>query len=81
VKLAEKLLTLAIRAADALEKILRLHELLEIALEQGEESLEKRSTRVELLLESYVTLVEPHLDEIELQLKRLRQQLSRAQGE
>jgi len=78
--MAEKLSILALRAVDALAQVLILQELLEIAIEQGEKPLELRSPRVSLLLNSYLSLVSPHLDEIERQLEEIRAlALSRAE--
>lgn len=78
--MAEKLSILALRAVDALAQVLILQELLEIAIEQGEKPQELRSPRVSLLLNSYLSLVKPHLDEIERQLEEIRAlALSRAE--
>jgi len=64
---------LSIQALDTLNKISSLQELLEIYLEQGEQPLEKRASRADLLVSSYVDQVEIPLAVLERNLEAIRE--------
>lgn len=72
----KSLMSLTVGAMDELNSVIRLQELIEISIEQADESLEKRWKRVELLIEPYLAQVELRLENLEFKLKRIRQQLS-----
>ncbi|WNN88150.1 hypothetical protein [Gloeocapsopsis dulcis] len=69
-------MSLTLGAMDELNSVIQLQELLEISMEQADESPEKRWKRVELLTETYLAQVEPCLENLVLKLERIRQQLS-----
>jgi hypothetical protein len=71
----KSLISLTLGAIDELNSVIQLQELLEISMEQADESLEKRWKRVELLTETYLAQVKPCFENIELKLERIRQQL------
>lgn len=73
--MARNLSSLIIDALDELDRIETLQDLLEIYLEQGEEPLEKRAARAELLVSSYLCQTEPHFDGLKLLLERIRELL------
>lgn len=56
---------LIIRTLDELSHIRELQELIEMALEQGEQPTDKRISRVELLVEVYRCQMEYHLHEMQ----------------
>lgn len=69
-----ELATLAIDALDNLGKILDYQQLLEIAVDQlddSEYSSTKTANRVNILLESYLCLSEPWVQNLEMGLKTL----------
>lgn len=66
-------------ALDAFYQVVNLQELLEISLEQAETSPEKRQSRTELLTICYLHQVKPFLQELELELKEMRQEIDLAQ--
>jgi len=71
--MATNLNSLSIQALDTLNKISSLQELLEIYLEQGEQPLEKRASRADLLVSSYVDQVEIPLAVLERNLEAIRE--------
>lgn len=76
-----KELSLSITAAlDAFYQVVSLQELLEIALEQATESVEKRQQRIELLIICYLHQAKPYLEELQQELKEIRQRVPRAYG-
>ncbi len=76
-----KELSLAVTAAlDAFYQVVSLQELLTIALEQATESVEKRQQRTELLTICYLHQVQPYIDELQQELKEIRQLVPRAYG-
>lgn len=66
-------------AADAFYQIVNLQELLEISLELVTTSPEKRHSRTELLTICYLYQVKPYLEELEQELKEIRQEIDQAQ--
>lgn len=68
----ESLAVLAVRASDALQRLLALQELLQICLEQFDNPTEKTQERVDLLLSIYLSQVELHFDELRLMLQKIR---------
>jgi hypothetical protein len=74
-------LSLSITAAtDALDQVVSLQEILEISLDTAGQSLEKRQARTELLLICYLHQVKPYLEELQQELKEIRQLVPRAYG-
>lgn len=73
-------LSLSVTAAkDALYQIVNLQQLLEISLEPVETSLQQRQSRTELLMICYLHQVKPYLEELETELKEMRQEIDRVQ--
>lgn len=66
-------------ALDALIQVVNLQELLEISLSLVETSPEKRHSRTELLTICYLYQVKPYLEELETELKEMRQEIDQAQ--
>lgn len=66
-------------ALDAFYQIVNLQELLEISLELVATRPEKRQSRTELLMICYLHQVKPYLEELETELKEMRQEIDQAQ--
>lgn len=74
-------LSLSITAAlDAFYQVQCLQELLEIALDTVGQSPEKRQERIVLLTICYLHQVRPYLEELDTELKEIRQRIPRAYG-
>lgn len=71
----KNLMSLAISAMDEFDRIANLQDLLQICLDQGEEPLEKRACRTELLIVSYLNQVEQHMEGLQNTLEAIRQQI------
>lgn len=77
--MSQKLHSQAVAAIDELHLLIRLQELLEIALEQLELatlSPEDRQARTGLLITCYLEQVKPCLENIEVELKEIRSEAS-----
>lgn len=75
-------LSLSVTAAlDAFYQVKCLQELLFISLDEKGQSLEKRKQRTELLTICYLHQVKPYLEELEQELKEIRQGVNRAYTE
>lgn len=68
----ESLAILAVRASDALQRLLALQELLLICLEQFDNPTEKTQERVDLLISLYLSNSELHFDELRIRLQQIR---------
>ena len=76
-----KELSLSVTAAlDAFYQVVSLQELLTIALDTFGQSAEKRQQRTELLTICYLQQVKPYLEELQQELKEIRQRVPRAYG-
>ncbi len=73
--MSKMLNSLAIQGIDTFNKIKELHDLLEIALDQGEFRDDGRRSKVILLVQTYLWSVESELEELQTTLEAIKQQL------
>lgn len=69
----DKFRGLSIRAVDLLSQIRQLHRLLEVALDQEEFRADGTQSTTSLLVQTYLSMIEPELDELALTLEKIRQ--------
>lgn len=69
----DKLRSLSIQGADILSQIRQLHRLLEVALDQEEFRADGTQSTISLLVQTYLSMIEPELDELALTLEKIRQ--------
>lgn len=70
--LTERLIELTLHCSDQLNRLKYLQQVLEIALEQDQEPLERRCSRLELLIDLYMPAADLCFSELEFALGQTR---------